>query len=311
MASISPSPSGDALHTSNITSLTLVRRGKVRDVYQIDADHWLLVATDRVSAFDVTLPDVIPGKGKLLTTLALFWFDRVQPIIGNHLTSVPLEEVLSDPGERAQAIGRSMVVRRLDALPVEAVVRGHLAGSGWKDYVREGRVCGIELPAGLQQAERLPTPLFTPSTKAATGAHDEPITFGEVERLVGHSLAAEIRQASLAIYRFAAARAEARGLILADTKFEFGTDAEGKLVLMDEVLTPDSSRFWEAATWRLGTSPPSYDKQYVRDWLETLDWGKTPPGPAVPPDIVEGTLRRYAEAVRRLTGPDGTWAGSA
>ena len=302
MASTPPIRPDLALHTSSITSLPLVYRGKVRDVYEVDAEHWLLIATDRVSAFDVILPNAIPGKGRFLTSLALFWFENVRPMIANHLAGIPIEDVLSDPGERAQASGRSMIVRRLDGLPLEAVVRGYLAGSGWNDYRLEGRICGIELPSGLRQAERLPRPMFTPSTKAAAGEHDAPVTFEEVERLVGGDLAKKVRDVSLGLYRYAARHAEARGLIIADTKFEFGTDAEGNLVLMDEILTPDSSRFWEAASWTLDTSPPSYDKQYVRDWLETLDWDKTAPGPEVPPEIVEGTLKRYAEAVRRLTG---------
>lgn len=303
MSPTSPRAPGPGLHTSSIASLPLVYRGKVRDIYEIDAAHWLVVATDRVSAFDVILPNVIPGKGALLTELALFWFERMRPMIANHLAGIPLEEVLPDADERAQAAGRSMIVRRLDGLPIEAVVRGHLAGSGWKDYVAGGRICGIELPPGLRQAERLPTPLFTPATKAAVGEHDENIAFEDVERLVGRTLAEDVRRVSLALYRDAALHAEKRGLIIADTKFEFGTDAAGNLVLMDEILTPDSSRFWEAATWTLDTSPPSYDKQYVRDWLETLDWDKTAPGPEIPPAIVAGTLARYREAVARLTAP--------
>ena len=303
MSATSPGTADEGLHTSSITSLPLVHRGKVRDLYEIDAAHLLMIATDRVSAFDVVLPSVIPGKGRLLTELALFWFARVRAMIPNHLANIPLEEVLSDPAERAQASGRSMIVRRLKGLPIEAVVRGHLAGSGWKDYRSEGRICGVTLPPGLRQAERLERPIFTPATKAAVGEHDENIAFEEVERLVGTSLADDVRRVSLALYRDAALHAERRGLIIADTKFEFGTDAAGNLVLMDEILTPDSSRFWEAATWTLDTSPPSFDKQYVRDWLETLDWDKTAPGPEVPPDIVAGTLARYREAVTRLTAP--------
>jgi len=303
----SPSPRDEpGLHTTTIASLPLVYRGKVRDIYEVDAAHWLIVATDRVSAYDVILPTVIPGKGELLTALALFWFRRVRPMIPNHLSTLSLEEILPDASERAQAEGRSMIVRRLEALPIEAVVRGHLAGSGWKDYVREGRVCGIELPPGLRQAERLRRPIFTPATKAAVGEHDENIDYAEVERLVGTAMADDVRRVSLALYRDAAAHAEKRGLIIADTKFEFGTDAAGNLVLMDEILTPDSSRFWEASTWSLDTSPPSYDKQYLRDWLETLDWDKTPPGPEVPAEIIAGTLARYREAFERLTGEAAT-----
>ncbi len=294
-------PDPDALHSTVITSLPLMYRGKVRDIYQIDDHHWLIIATDRVSAFDVILPNVIPGKGKLLTQLAVFWFDRMRSVVPNHLADLALSDVLPDPVERAQAEGRCMIVKRLDALPVEAVVRGYLIGSGWKEYQAGGQICGIDLPAGLRQGERLPAPIFTPSTKADAGDHDENISFDEVVRLIGAERAAEVRDVSMALYSQAAAYAEARGLIIADTKFEFGTDADGKLVLMDEILTPDSSRFWEAATWSLDTSPPSYDKQYVRDWLETLDWDKTSPGPEVPQHIIEGTLLRYREAVARIT----------
>ena len=301
---MSPKPSSvpeGGLHSTSIASLPLVYRGKVRDIHAIDDAHWLVVATDRVSAFDVILPNVIPGKGRLLTELALFWFARVRPLIPNHLAALALEEVLPDPLERAQAQGRSMIVRRLEPLPIEAVVRGHLAGSGWQDYEREGRICGIELPAGLRQAERLPRTLFTPATKAAAGEHDENISFAEMASRIGTERAEEVREISLALYADAAAHAERRGIIIADTKFEFGLDEAGRLVLMDEILTPDSSRFWDAATWRLDTSPASYDKQFVRDWLETLDWDKTAPGPELPAEIVAGTLARYEEALARLT----------
>ena len=301
---MSQSPSSvpeGALHSTSIASLPLVYRGKVRDILEIDDAHWLIVATDRVSAFDVILPNVVPGKGRLLTALALFWFERARPLIANHLAGLALETVLPDPAERAQAEGRSMIVRRLQPLPIEAVVRGHLAGSGWKDYRRDGRVCGIDLPPGLRQAQRLSEPLFTPATKAAVGEHDENIPFEEVVALIGAERAAEVRDISLALYRDAAAHAERRGIIIADTKFEFGLDEAGRLVLMDEILTPDSSRFWDAATWRLDTSPPSYDKQFLRDWLETLDWDKRAPGPELPPEIVAGTLARYHEALQRLT----------
>ena len=301
MSQSSPSAADAGLHRSTITSLPLVHRGKVRDVHAIDEAHWLIVATDRVSAFDVVLPDAIPGKGKLLTALALYWFERARPLVGNHLVARSLEEVLPDPRERAEAEGRSMIVRRLEPLPIEAVVRGHLAGSAWKDYLRDGRVCGIELAPGLRQAERLPETLFTPATKAAAGEHDENIDFETMAELVGAERAREVRETSLALYADAAAHAERRGIIVADTKFEFGLDAGGNLVLMDEILTPDSSRFWDAATWRLDTSPPSYDKQFVRDYLETLDWDKRAPGPALPPEIVAGTLARYEEAFARLT----------
>ena len=284
-----------------LTSLPLVHRGKVRDVFEIDAAHWLIVATDRLSAFDVILPTRVPGKGRLLTSIALFWFRRFRPMIANHLAAPPLAEVLPDPAERALVEGRSMVVRRLRPIPFEAVVRGHLAGSGWKDYLATGAVCGHALPEGLEQASRLDAPIFTPATKAALGEHDENVDFDAMVAAVGRDTAEDVRRVSLAIYRDAARHAEARGIVVADTKLEFGHDAAGNLVLMDEVLTPDSSRFWEASTWRPGTSPPSFDKQYVRDWLETLDWDKTAPGPEMPEEVVASTLARYAEAERRLT----------
>jgi len=291
-ADVPPSPIG---------SLPLVYRGKVRDIHEIDAGHWLLVATDRASAFDVILPTAIPDKGRLLTELALFWFARFRPMIPNHLAALRLEEVLDDPAELDYARGRSMIVRRLKPLPVEAVVRGYLAGSGWKDYRAGGSVCGHALPSGLQIASRLPAPIFTPATKAALGDHDENIDRERMRELVGAGLAEDIERVSLAIYRDAARHAEARGITIADTKFEFGLDGAGNLVLMDEMLTPDSSRFWESATCHPGSSPPSYDKQFLRDWLERQDWDKTAPGPALPPDIVAGTQARYREAVTRLT----------
>ena len=290
------------LHTSSISSLKLQYRGKVRDIYEIDDAHWLIIATDRVSAFDVILPNVIPGKGKLLTSLANFWFDRVRAMIPNHLANIPLEAVLPDPAERAQAEGRCMIVKRLKAIPVEAVVRGYLIGSGWKDYQASGEVCGNALPENLVQADKLPKVLFTPATKAAVGDHDENISFEVMADTIGASLADDIRRVSVAIYNDAARYALDRGIIIADTKFEFGQDASGNLVLMDEILTPDSSRFWEADTYAPGSSPASYDKQYVRDWLETLDWDKTAPGPDVPDEVIQGTLSRYREAVSRLTG---------
>ncbi len=289
------------LHSSTISSLKLHYRGKVRDIYEIDEAHWLIIATDRVSAFDVIMPNVIPGKGKLLTALANFWFARVQPMIPNHLVNIPLETILPDPDERAQAEGRCMIVKRLKPVPMEAVVRGYLIGSGWKDYLATGAVCGHALPAGLQQADQLPKVLFTPATKAALGDHDENISFDTMAQAIGFELADDIRRVSLALYNDAASYARKRGIIIADTKFEFGQDAAGNLVLMDEILTPDSSRFWEADTWQPGTSPASYDKQFVRDWLETLDWDKTPPGPEVPEDVIQGTLSRYQEALDRLT----------
>ena len=291
----------DAVDTP-ITSLPLVHRGKVRDVFEIDAAHWLIVATDRISAFDVILPTRIPGKGTLLTSVALFWFARFRPMLPNHLAPLPLAEVLPDPAERAAAEGRSMIVRRLRPVPIEAVVRGYLAGSGWQDYRATGAVCGHALPEGLERASRLEAPIFTPATKAALGEHDENVDFDAMVRSVGRETAEDIRRVSIAIYRDAARYAEGRGIVVADTKFEFGHDSAGNLVLMDEILTPDSSRFWEASTWRPGTDPASFDKQYVRDWLETLDWDKTAPGPTVPDDVVAGTLARYEEARRRLVG---------
>ena len=292
------------VHTTSISSLPLHYRGKVRDIYAIDDHHFLIIATDRVSAFDVIMPNVIPGKGKLLTELALFWFNRTSALVANHLVNLPLASVLPDPVERAQAEGRCMIVRRLDALPIEAVVRGYLIGSGWNDYQKDGAVCGISLPAGLLQADQLPEVIFTPATKAAVGDHDENISFSEMEATIGKQLADDIRRISIALYKDAARYARERGIIIADTKFEFGTDANGNLILMDEILTPDSSRFWEAATWQPGGSPASYDKQYVRDWLETLPWNKQAPGPTVPDDVIQGTLNRYQQAVERLTRPD-------
>ena len=289
------------LHTTSITSLKLHYRGKVRDLYEIDDAHWLIIATDRVSAFDVILPNTIPSKGILLTTLANFWFDRVRAMIPNHLVDIPLESILPDPAERAQAEGRCMIVKRLKPVPVEAVVRGYIIGSGWKDYQATGEVCGHVLPAGLKQADQLPKVLFTPATKAALGDHDENISFDTMAQTIGFNLADDIRRVSLALYNDAARYARERGIIIADTKFEFGQDAAGNLVLMDEILTPDSSRFWEADTWQPGSSPASYDKQFVRDWLETLDWDKTPPGPDVPEAVIQGTLLRYKEAISRLT----------
>jgi len=291
----------NALHTSSISSLPLQYRGKVRDLYVIDDHHWLMIATDRVSAFDVILPNVMPGKGKLLTQLALYWFNRVRVLIPNHLANMSLEKVLPDPVERAQAEGRSMIIRKLTPLPVEAVVRGYLIGSGWNDYQRTGKVCGITLPEGLQQASKLEQPIFTPATKAELGDHDENISFDQMCSLVGPQRADDIRRISFALYNTAAQHTLPRGIITADTKFEFGTDAQGNLVLMDEILTPDSSRYWQADTWQPGGSPQSFDKQFVRDWLETQDWNKQSPGPVLPDEIIEKTLERYREAVKRLS----------
>ncbi|WP_297528759.1 phosphoribosylaminoimidazolesuccinocarboxamide synthase [Thiohalobacter sp.] len=292
----------DVLYETRIDSLPLLARGKVRDIYKVGEDHLLMVTTDRLSAFDVVLPDPIPGKGAVLTAISRFWFERLRDRVPNHLAALTLEEVLPDPEARAQVEGRAMIVRRLKALPVEAIVRGYLIGSGWKDYQATGSVCGIRLPPGLRQADRLPEPLFTPSTKAAVGDHDINIDYAETERLLGSELAAQVREVSLAIYADAAEYARERGIIIADTKFEFGLDEDGRLVLIDEVLTPDSSRFWPADQYRPGISPPSFDKQFVRDYLETLDWDKTPPGPRLPPEIIRRTAEKYREAQRRLTG---------
>ena len=291
----------DGLHTTSLSSLPLQYRGKVRDLYEIDAQHWLIIATDRVSAFDVILPNVIPGKGKLLTQLALFWFDKMHGVVPNHLSDLALADVLPDAEERAQAEGRCMIVKKLKPLPIEAVVRGYLIGSGWLDYQKTGEVCGIALPEGLRQADQLPELIFTPATKAEAGDHDENISFDEVVKTIGQDLADQVKSVSLTLYNQAADYARERGIIIADTKFEFGLDEDGTLTLMDEILTPDSSRFWEERTWAPGSSPASFDKQYVRDYLETLDWDKTHPGPTLPDTVVEGSLARYQEAIDRLT----------
>ena len=293
----------DVLYESRLHSLPLLARGKVRDIYAVGNAHLLIVTTDRLSAFDVVLPDPIPGKGAVLTAVSNFWFERLAHIVPNHLSTLRLEDVLPNPAERAPLEGRSIIVRRLQALPIEAIVRGYLIGSGWKDYQREGRVCGIELPPGLELAGQLPEPLFTPSSKAAVGEHDENIDFAQVASLVGAEQAARMREVSLALYREAAEHARERGIIIADTKFEFGLDPKsGELTLIDEALTPDSSRFWPAESYRPGISPPSFDKQFVRDYLETLDWNKKAPGPELSADIVEQTAARYREALERLTG---------
>ena len=288
------------LYESTIKSLPLLGRGKVRDNYAIGDDKMLIVTSDRLSAFDVILPDPIPGKGEVLTAMANFWFGKLGHIIPNQLTGIDPETVVA-PGERDQVRGRAIVVKRLKPLPIEAVVRGYLIGSGWKDYQATGRVCGITLPAGLRMAEKLPQPLFTPSTKAELGTHDENIEFATVEKTIGPALAAQLRDAALRLYTEAAAYALTRGIIIADTKFEFGLDAAGKLYLIDEVLTPDSSRFWPADTYKVGTSPASFDKQFVRDYLETLDWNKQAPGPKLPAEILEKSAAKYREALDRLT----------
>jgi phosphoribosylaminoimidazole-succinocarboxamide synthase len=285
-----------------LSGLEKIHEGKVRDIYAVDGDAMLIVTTDRLSAFDVVLPEPIPYKGRVLHQISNFWFGRTRHIVPNHLTDRALSSVIRNSDELAMLDGRAGIVRRLEALPIEAVVRSYIIGSGWKDYQRTGAVCGITLPAGLRQAERLPEPLFTPAYKAAAGEHDENITFAEVEKLVGAPLAALVRDTALAIYNFAAEYALSRGIIIADTKFEFGLDEAGQLTLIDEVLTPDSSRFWPADTYQVGTSPPSFDKQFVRDYLETLDWNKKAPGPDLPPNIIARTSEKYREALQRLTG---------
>jgi phosphoribosylaminoimidazole-succinocarboxamide synthase len=295
----------DCVYETHLRDLPLLHRGKVRDIYAVDEDHLLIVTTDRLSAFDVILPDPIPGKGRVLHQISDFWFNQTRHILPNHVSNRSLRSVVSDPEECEPLLGRAAVVKRLRALPIEAVVRGYLSGSGWKDYQATGTVCGIKLPAGLKLADRLPEPIFTPATKAAIGEHDENISYAATEKLIGVARAKEVREAALAIYRHAAAHALARGIIIADTKFEFGVDADGKLTLIDEVLTPDSSRFWPADTWKPGSSPPSFDKQYVRDYLETLDWNKRAPGPKLPAEIIARTSEKYHEALRRLTGPAG------
>lgn len=290
------------LHTSDLPGLNLLHRGKVRDVYELPNKRLLMVATDRLSAFDVVLPDPIPGKGEMLCQISNFWFDKTAHLMPNHLTHEDVAAVLPAGVDPALYARRSVVTKRLRPVPVEAIARGYLIGSGWKDYQRTGAVCGIRLPDGLRQAGQLPEPIFTPSTKAAVGDHDENVDFDQVVRLVGADLAEQVRAATLAIYQFAAAYALERGILIADTKLEFGLDDNGVLHVMDEMLTPDSSRFWPADQYQEGISPPSYDKQYVRDYLETLDWNKTAPGPRVPADVIEGTRRKYAEALERLAG---------
>jgi phosphoribosylaminoimidazole-succinocarboxamide synthase len=287
------------LFESRIASLPFLHRGKVRDIYAVGEDKLLIVQTDRLSAFDVVLPTPIPGKGEVLTALSLFWFERLKHVVPNHLTGIDPMTVVTAK-ERDQIAGRSMVVRRLKPLLVEAVVRGYLIGSGWNDYRTTGAVCGIRLPPGLEQAARLQAPLFTPASKAPAGEHDENITHADVERIVGADLAARVREVSIALYEEAARYAAERGIIIADTKFEFGTDADGALVLIDEALTPDSSRFWPASGYRRGISPPSFDKQFVRDWLETQPWNKRAPAPALPPDVLAQTADKYREALRLL-----------
>ena len=292
------------MRESTLRSLTRIHQGKVRDIYGIDAQSMLIVTTDRLSAFDVILPDPIPGKGRVLTEISRFWFAKTAHIVPNHLADRPLNEVVPDAAERALIADRSLVVKRLQALPIEAVVRGYLIGSGWKDYQQNGAVCGIRLPTGLKLADKLPEPIFTPTTKAPMGAHDENIDFATVEQTIGTALAHEMRATAIQLYRYAADYALQRGIIIADTKFEFGVDASGKLILIDEALTPDSSRFWPVATYQPGSSPASFDKQFVRDYLESLSWDKRAPGPPLPANIIQRTSEKYQEAARRLIGDD-------
>ncbi len=289
-----------ALFESTLRTLPLIARGKVRDIYAVGDTHLLIITTDRLSAFDVVFPTPIPGKGVLLNTVSNFWFEFFKDLIPNHLSGIDPESVVSVQ-ERDQVAGRAVVARRLQALPLEAVVRGYLEGSGWKEYQASGSVCGMTLPAGLQQASALPEPLFTPATKADVGAHDENIDFERASALIGQSMAHQVRTVSLQLYQQAAAYALERGIIIADTKFEFGLNSSGELTLMDEVLTPDSSRFWPRHQYQPGTSPESFDKQFVRNWLESIHWNKQPPAPELPAQIVEGTAARYQEALTRLT----------
>ena len=295
--------SAPIVYRTHLTGLERLHEGKVRDIYAVDADTLLIVTTDRLSAFDVVLPDAIPDKGCVLNSISNFWFARLKDLVPNHLTGRSLEGVAKNAAERALLEGRAVIVRRLKALPIEAVVRGYLIGSGWKDYQKTGTLCGIALAAGLPLAGPLPQPIFTPATKAEAGAHDENISFETLAQRIGPKLAATVRDTALALYGFAAKHARERGIIIADTKFEFGVDAAGTLTLIDEVLTPDSSRFWPADTYRPGTSPPSFDKQFVRDYLETLDWDKRAPGPKLPPDVIARTSAKYREALARLTAP--------
>jgi phosphoribosylaminoimidazole-succinocarboxamide synthase len=289
------------LFESRIRGLKKIHQGKVRDIYDVDAEHLLIVATDRLSAFDVVLPDPIPFKGQVLTQISLFWFEKTAHMTANHLSGLKVEDVVSEQEDRAQLAGRAMVVKKLSALPLEAVVRGYLSGSGYKDYKQHGSVCGIALPDGLQMAQQLPQPIFTPASKAPPGHHDENIDFDAIVKLIGRDLADEVRRVALQIYGFASEHARARNIIIADTKFEFGVDKTGRLYLIDEVLTPDSSRFWPMTSYKPGFSPPSFDKQFVRDYLESLHWNKKPPAPHLPPDIVMRTSENYREALKLLT----------
>jgi phosphoribosylaminoimidazole-succinocarboxamide synthase len=289
------------LFESRLRGLKKIHQGKVRDIYDVDAEHLLIVTTDRLSAFDVVLPDPIPFKGEVLTQISLFWFAKTRHMVANHLSALKVEDVVADSQERAQLAGRAMVVKKLKPLPIEAVVRGYLIGSGYKDYKLHGSVCGIALPDGLQMADALPAPLFTPASKAPAGHHDENIDFDAMVSVVGREYAVEVRRIALDIYRFAAEHARARQIIIADTKFEFGVDKAGRLMLIDEALTPDSSRFWPTASYKPGISPPSFDKQFVRDYLESLHWNKKPPAPHLPADVLTRTSDNYREALRLLT----------
>ncbi|MGA8865247.1 MAG: phosphoribosylaminoimidazolesuccinocarboxamide synthase [Gallionella sp.] len=291
------------MQQSDIKSLPFLHRGKVRDIYAVGDDKLLVVQTDRLSAFDVILPNPIPGKGEVLTAMSNFWLNKLQHVIPNHLTGIDPESVVNTDADRAQVRGRAFVAKKLKPLPIEAIVRGYLVGSGWKDYQKTGKVCGIPLPAGLREAEKLPQPLFTPSTKAAAGEHDENISYAEAVELLGEARAKEVRDATLALYVEAADYAATRGIIIADTKFEFGVDGAGKLYLIDEALTPDSSRFWPADEYRVGSNPPSFDKQFVRDWLESSGWNKKAPAPEIPADVLQKTADKYREVLVRLTGP--------
>ncbi len=291
----------DVLYESAIPDLPLIGRGKVRDIYSVDDEHLLIVTTDRLSAYDVVLSDPVPGKGEVLTKLSQFWFRMMRDIVDNQLTDLTVADVITDAALQEQLATRSLVVKRLKPLPIEAVVRGYLIGSGWKDYQETGQVCGIDLPDGLRMAEKLPATLFTPAYKAEAGAHDENIDFDTVIELVGENYANRVRDISIEIYERASAFASARGIIIADTKFEFGTDEQGRLYIIDEMLTPDSSRFWPVDGYEVGISPPSFDKQFVRDYLDTLDWDKKAPGPDLPQDVLDATIGKYREALERLT----------
>lgn len=291
----------ETLYESDVPSLNLIHRGKVRDIYEVDDRNMLIVTTDRLSAFDVILPDPIPGKGVVLTEVSNFWFRKMENIIPNQLSDMTLEEAVPDENERAPLVGRAIVVKRLKALPIEAIVRGYLIGSGWKDYQRTGAVCGIKLPEGLQMADKLPEAIYTPSTKADVGEHDENIDFDSTVKLLGQELAEQVRDVSLRLYSEAADYARERGIIIADTKFEYGLDEDDKLTLIDEALTPDSSRFWPADQYRPGISPPSFDKQFVRDYLDGLDWDKKAPGPKLPREVIDITAEKYALALKKLT----------